>query len=135
MVINARQSAGGNRKPKPLITQAELREYVEQAKIVQRHNDLRKSITERLEQGVPVEAGELTPAIEPDSVRRWSIKGVGAVLGSKEARELWNQLQPIVYRRLLIQDQDGEDLAWKAHRRANPALATQPPDSQAEVAW
>lgn len=127
--------SGLPRGPTPVISQAELRTYVEQAKVCRAHQWLRESITERLERGVPVEPGELKVEIEPDYVRRWSSRQLTELLGPEKTSELWNQLQPIRYRRLLILEETGQDVAWKAYRQTNPRLETiAPQSSRKEIA-
>ena len=109
-----------------MISQTELQTYVEQAEVCRVHHRLRQSITERLERGVPVELGELKAEIEPEDVTHWSSGQLTELLGPEKTAEIWNQLQPIRYRRLLIL-RAGRDIAWKAHRLAHPRLETIPP--------
>jgi hypothetical protein len=115
--------------PDPMISQAELRTYVEQAEVCRAHQRLRQSLIERLESGALVEPGELKAEIEPDYVRRWSSRQLTELLGSEKTSELWHRLQPARYRWLLIFREPGRDVAWKAYRLANPPLETIAPQS------
>ena len=104
----------------PIITQGELRQYVEQARELQRlHRVSRESLIERLEQGAKIEPGELTAKIEIESRKRWTWRNIEAVLGWGETSKLWRQFLPTPIRHLLVLDSQGNDHAWKEWRLKN----------------
>jgi hypothetical protein len=93
-----------NPNPPAPITQRELEQLLEDARVAKRYNLARANIRERLKSGAMIEPGPITPMITTKPVRRWSQKAVAAVLGIDAAKALFGKLKavPSDYLRILI---------------------------------
>jgi hypothetical protein len=99
---STKASANGTKQKVPVITQEELREYVELQALGRRLREARDDLKERLQAGAAVEPGELSAFVKAQTHRQLTWAGLTAVVGEEFARHVREQLAPTEYRYLHV---------------------------------
>ncbi len=119
--------AASDHSDAPLITQAQLRNYLTKTRIGKAHHKLREQITRRLKRGLKVEPGELVPAIEIEDVFRiWSPRWLAKYVGGEDAWRIWDLAPRIEYPWLLVENRAGREASWHDVQELEPQADCQP---------
>ena len=104
--IDQSDSTNGAREGMPIITQAQLSEYLALRDCRKRYDAVRSEIVAELMAGADIEDGPLSASIEQKSSQRFSFPTVAAVLGHAAATQLRSQIEPTVSTCLLVGERE-----------------------------